>query len=143
MALNTEKKNENQLDSEVRDLMAKVNDLEARKAAMEDRVDRLRADEHKLSDQSTHYKTIKTDLDKEEEALVAQIEAMNRHSDTLKNQNEELGGELEEMVHTDEIIRERLDRRRRVEEIRARNNASIGASRAHIEKSKSPTRARN
>jgi hypothetical protein len=44
------------------------------------------------------------------------------------------------MVETDELIRQKLNRRDRVVEIRERNENQIGRSKNHLEMSKSPTR---
>jgi hypothetical protein len=47
------------------------------------------------------------------------------------------------MVETDELIRERLNRKERVVQIRGRNEQELYRSQAQLEKSKSPTRFRN
>lgn len=58
----------------------------------------------------------------------------------LARQNEDLGRELQVMVETDELIRQRLNRRGRVEELRERNDEQLLRSRENWDRSKSPQR---
>jgi hypothetical protein len=44
------------------------------------------------------------------------------------------------MVETDELIRERLNRRNRVHELRERNDYELTKSKGHLERSKSPSK---
>lgn len=67
-------------------------------------------------------------MDEEEASLASQMEYLTRHSELLEKQNQELGSELQTMVETDELIRQRLNRRDRVVELRERNEVQIGRS---------------
>lgn len=44
------------------------------------------------------------------------------------------------MVETDELIRERLNRKDRVNQLKERNDGELLRSKFHVDKSKSPTR---
>ena len=70
--------------------------------------------------------------------MTHQIEAVKKHSELLKQQNEELGQELQIMVETDELIRDKLNRRDKVMTMKERNDYEIERSRHHLERSKSP-----
>ena len=55
----------------------------------------------------------------------AQIEALNRHIQVLSSQNYELSAELQVFLKTDDIVKNRLDRRHIVEEIRYKVDTAI------------------
>jgi len=50
-----------------------------------------------------------------------EIDSLNNHIRVITIQNEELTKELDEFVQANEAIRQRLDRKARVQEIRQRN----------------------
>eukprot|EP00347_Sterkiella_histriomuscorum_P012525 403368242 len=81
----------------------------------------------------------KARLDDDQIDLRDQINAMNKHCDLLAKQNDELAQELQLMVETDELVRERLNRRERVLQIRNHNEDQLLRSRVQMERSKSPT----
>ena len=53
--------------------------------------------------------------------LQVEIDSLNNHIRVITIQNEELTKELDEFVQANEAIRQRLDRKARVQEIRQRN----------------------
>ena len=53
--------------------------------------------------------------------LQAEIDALNNHIRVLQLQNEDLTKELDQFVEANEAIRQRLDRKNRVQEIRQKN----------------------
>jgi len=58
----------------------------------------------------------------------------------LQRQNEELQRELENFVEANEAIRNRLDRRQRVEGIRSKNEIQLQSSLKTLNESRSPIR---
>lgn len=54
--------------------------------------------------------------------LQVEIDSLNNHIRVITHQNEELTKELDQFVQANEAIRQRLDRKARVQEIRARND---------------------
>ena len=58
----------------------------------------------------------------------------------ITHQNEELTKELDQFVQANEAIRQRLDRKARVQEIRARNDQQLMYSMGQVDNSRSPTR---
>merc|ERR1711934_1329425 len=60
--------------------------------------------------------------------LQVEIDSLNNHIKVITVQNEDLTRELDQFVQANEAIRERLDRKNRVEEIRARNDAQLMTS---------------
>ena len=54
--------------------------------------------------------------------LQVEIDSLNNHIRVITQQNEELTKELDQFVQANEAIRQRLDRKARVQEIRARND---------------------
>ena len=66
---------------------------------------------------------------------------MNNHIRVITVQNEELTKELDQFVQANEAIRMRLDRKARVQEIRARNDQQLAHSIGVVhDVSKSPIR---
>ena len=53
--------------------------------------------------------------------LQVEIDSLNNHIRVVTHQNDELTKEIDQFVQANEVIRMRLDRRNRVEEIRNRN----------------------
>jgi len=58
----------------------------------------------------------------------------------ITHQNEELTKELDQFVAANEAIRQRLDRKARVQEIRQRNDQQLQYSMNKVDKSRSPIR---
>ena len=54
--------------------------------------------------------------------LQVEIDSLNNHIRVITHQNEELTKELDQFVQANEAIRQRLDRKARVHEIRQRND---------------------
>ena len=76
----------------------------------------------------------------EELTLRNQIDALSRHITLLQNQNGELGEELQALVERDELIRQRLNRRDRVLELKERNEHQLTRSKHVLERSRSPSK---
>lgn len=74
--------------------------------------------------------------------LQVEIDALNNHIRVLGAQNEDLTKELDQFVEANEAIRQRLDRRNRVTDLRHRNEQQLQKSLAHVHDAKSPVRHR-
>lgn len=74
--------------------------------------------------------------------LQVEIDSLNNHIRVITHQNEELTKELDQFVQANEAIRQRLDRKSRVAEIRQRNDQQLAYSMNHVVESKSPIRER-
>ena len=72
--------------------------------------------------------------------LQVEIDSMNNHIRVVSNQNDELTKEIDQFVTSNEVIRQRLDRKNRVDEIRSKNQNQLHESRKFIDRSRSPTR---
>lgn len=72
--------------------------------------------------------------------LQVEIDSLNNHIRVITHQNEELTKELDQFVQANEAIRQRLDRKARVQEIRARNDQQLAFSRTNVDHSRSPNR---
>lgn len=72
--------------------------------------------------------------------LQVEIDSLNNHIRVITIQNEELTKELDQFVQANEAIRMRLDRKARVQEIRARNDQQLAYSMTQVHESKSPVR---
>ena len=72
--------------------------------------------------------------------LQVEIDSLNNHIRVITHQNEELTKELDQFVQANEAIRQRLDRKARVQEIRARNDQQLGYSMKNVTQSRSPIR---
>lgn len=72
--------------------------------------------------------------------LQVEIDSLNNHIRVITHQNEELTKELDQFVQANEAIRQRLDRKARVQEIRARNDQQLQYSMHQVHESKSPIR---
>jgi chromosome segregation ATPase len=70
--------------------------------------------------------------------LQVEIDSLNNHIRVITIQNEELTKELDEFVQANEAIRQRLDRKARVQEIRQRNEQQISYSQNYVQESRSP-----
>ncbi len=74
--------------------------------------------------------------------LQAEIDALNNHIRVLQAQNEDLTKELDHFVEANEIIRQRLDRKTRVVELRNKNEVQIQKSLVQVSEARSPQRLR-
>jgi len=72
--------------------------------------------------------------------LQIEIESMNNHIRVVSHQNDELTKEIDQFVQANEVIRQRLDRKNRVQEIRNRNDYNLQQSHAKVSHSRSPIR---
>lgn len=75
--------------------------------------------------------------------LKQELYALQNHADLLALQNADLQKELDEFVLTDDIIRNGLDRKGRVYQIKQRVEQTITQSKQMLEHSKSRSPARN
>lgn len=57
--------------------------------------------------------------------LQVEIDSLNNHIRVVSKQNEDLTVELDQFVQANEAIRQRLDRKQRVDEIRVRNDQQL------------------
>ena len=65
---------------------------------------------------------------------------MNNHIRVVSHQNDELTREIDQFVQANEVIRQRLDRKNRVCELREKNDYHLTQSMHRVHKSKSPAR---
>ena len=72
--------------------------------------------------------------------LQIEIESMNNHIRVVSYQNDELTKEINQFVQANEVIRQRLDRKNRVQEIRQRNDYNLQQSHHKVNHSRSPLR---
>ena len=72
--------------------------------------------------------------------LQVEIDALNNHIKVLEAQNKDLTNELEQFVQANEDIRNRLDRKTRVMDLRSKNEQQLQKSLAHVNDAKSPPR---
>lgn len=72
--------------------------------------------------------------------LQVEIDSMNNHIRVVSNQNDELTREIDQFVQANEVIRQRLDRKNRVNELRQRNDYTLQQSIQKVHSSKSPNR---
>ena len=70
-----------------------------------------------------------------------ELHALQNHADLLALQNNDLQKELDEFVMTDDIIRNGLDRKTRVDQMKHRNTLHERQSMERVDKSRSPRRA--
>ena len=72
--------------------------------------------------------------------LQVEIDSMNNHIRVVSKQNDELTREIDQFVQANEVIRQRLDRKTRVNELRQRNEYNLQQSIHKVNTSKSPHR---
>ena len=72
--------------------------------------------------------------------LQVEIDSMNNHIRVVSHQNDELTREIDQFVQANEVIRQRLDRKNRVTELREKNDYNLTQSIQRVHKSKSPAR---
>lgn len=73
--------------------------------------------------------------------LQVEIDSMNNHIRVVSKQNDELTREIDQFVQANEVIRQRLDRKTRVNELRQRNEYNLQQSMHKVNTSKSPVRS--
>ena len=61
-----------------------------------------------------------------------EIDSMNNHIHVVSGQNDELTREIDQFVHANEVIRQKLDRRGRVEELKHKNDHELHGSMAQM-----------
>ena len=115
------------------ELTASIKDLEARIRAKEDQIMYMR----KELEGARYSNSALLDNNSN---LQVEIDSLNNHIRVITVQNEELTRELDQFVQANEAIRSRLDRKARVQEIRARNDYQLAGSMARVVDSKSPVR---
>lgn len=74
--------------------------------------------------------------------LQVEIDSLNNHIRVVTHQNDELTKEIDQFVQANEVIRMRLDRKSRVEEIRHRNEHQLQMSiaKTYNDRGATPTR---
>ena len=113
------------------ELTAAIKDLEAKIRAKEDQIMFLR----KELEGARYSNSALLDNNSN---LQVEIDSLNNHIRVITIQNEELTKELDEFVQANEAIRQRLDRKARVMEIRQRNEQQINYSHTNVMESRSP-----
>ena len=96
-----------------RDLSANLGDLEAKNRATDDNLTVTRREQDDLRFANSSLQANNVDMR-------AEVDALQHHCNVLSGQNAELNAELTRFVDTDEQIRATLNRRDRVETLRAR-----------------------
>lgn len=115
------------------ELTASIKDLEAKIRGKEDQIMYMR----KELEGARYSNSALLDNNSN---LQVEIDSLNNHIRVITVQNEELTRELDQFVQANEAIRMRLDRKARVQEIRARNDMQLSHSMHHVVSSKSPVR---
>ncbi|TNV81647.1 hypothetical protein FGO68_gene17564 [Halteria grandinella] len=117
------------------DLGAQIAELDTQIRTREDYIYALRQDAEALRLQGGHLH--ETNLQTQ-----AEIEALANHIRVLQRQNEDLSRELDVFVEANEAIRNRLDRRSRVEGLRHKNENELATSLRTLHEVRSPERGR-
>ena len=94
----------------------------------------------KAREKATRLRRVKETNDKEIRELEQEVKALNGVCEARQVANESLGRELTQMMEDDELIRQRLDRASRIQNLKAENQRNITQSWVQVEKSKSPIR---
>ena len=115
------------------ELTAAIKDLEAKIRAKEDQIMYMR----KELEGARYSNSALLDNNSN---LQVEIDSLNNHIRVITHQNEELTKELDQFVAANEAIRQRLDRKARVQEIRQRNDQQLQYSMNKVDKSRSPIR---
>ena len=115
------------------ELTAAIKDLEAKIRAKEDQIMFMR----KELEGARYSNSALLDNNSN---LQVEIDSLNNHIKVISHQNDELTKELDQFVQANEAIRQRLDRKARVHEIRARNDQQLAQSYGYVQESKSPLR---
>jgi chromosome segregation ATPase len=118
------------------ELTAAIKDLESKIRAKEDQIMYMR----KELEGARYSNSALLDNNSN---LQVEIDSLNNHIRVITIQNEELTKELDEFVQANEAIRQRLDRKARVQEIRQRNEQQINYSVNNVHDSRSPIGKRN
>lgn len=69
-----------------------------------------------------------------------EIEALNKHMNLITGQNYELSSELQRFLQTDEMVKNKLNRRSIVDEIKSKVDTAIRKSQHEVQQRKSPVR---
>ena len=117
-------------------LLLRDNDMEAQKAAalreqMSEMEMRVRAKEGRVGDlrkSLTSMRVTSSTIREQAEDLAAEREALERHARVLDSQNQELNEELGAFSYSEEVVRSHLNRRDRVEYVKARNEDTLRKS---------------
>ena len=115
-----------------------VENLEKEIKRTTDRKEDLKRDLEKITMDQEDQRKHRAKLFEDEDAIKRQLQALKHHGDMLQKQNDGLGQELQLMVETDELIRDRLNRRDRVQTLKHRNDYEVTRSITHLERSRSP-----
>ena len=116
-----------------RDLSANLGDLESKNRATDDNLTVTRREQDDLRFANSSMQANNVDMR-------AEVDALQHHCNVLSGQNVELNAELTRFVDTDEQIRATLNRRDRVDTLRARTEQEMRLSYQNLERS-SPRRA--
>lgn len=100
------------------DLTTNIKDLEGKTRAKEDQIMYMK----KELDGARYSNSALLDNNSN---LQVEIDSLNNHIKVITKQNEDLTIELDQFVQANEAIRMRLDRKSRVDDIRARNDAQL------------------
>ena len=73
--------------------------------------------------------------------LKSEMEALQKHSILLTQQNKDLQKELDSFVETDDIVRRNLDRKEKVNNIRTSVNTALTQSNTMVQQARTPTKS--
>ena len=115
------------------ELSGSIKELEVRIRQREDQLMYLRKELEgaRYSNQALHENNA---------TMQNEIDSMNNHIRVVSGQNDQLTREIDAFVQANEMIRAKLDRRGRVEEIKHRNVHELNYSHNEVVKSRSPVR---
>jgi len=118
------------------DLASQIKEIELRVRQADDHLMYMRRE----LEQSKHNNGV---LLESNANLQVEIDSMNNHIRVVSHQNDELTREIDQFVHANEMIRQKLDRKPRVDELRQRNDMEVSKSQHMVyQKSRSPTNQR-
>jgi chromosome segregation ATPase len=115
------------------ELSGSIKDLEVRIRQREDQLMYLRKELEgaRYSNQALHENNA---------TMQNEVDSMNNHIRVVSGQNDQLTREIDQFVQANEMIRAKLDRRSRVEEIKHRNITELRSS-EHQYRNPSPGRS--
>ncbi len=117
------------------DVAVQIRDSELRLKEKEDTHFNIRREVESLRITSQQNRTDNGDL-------LAEREALEKHAQCLQGQNADLAGELERFVQTDEVLRDQLDRRGRVQGIQCKNQDELRHSYYRVDQARSRSPAK-